>query len=240
MKLGTRSLVFGVHQVVLHGFIVLWAWKRLYGSWPKFWQVISIFIHDIGYLGSKNMDGDEGALHPYLGAMLASKLFGKEAERFVLYHSRKVAEAHGEEISPLCAADKLAFVLYPKWLYIFLGRLSGEIEEYKRRMEMEKCSDSEWFERTAELAREWAKVSLPPELASRVDTEFAPRRCRVGQGIRCPSGRCGGRSSEGPSASRHRALARLAKKIRTVLSVPGAGVAVAAVTSLAIVGSLTM
>ena len=45
-------------------------------------------------------------------------------------HSRFHAAKHDMRLSKLFRADKLAMALYPKWLYLLLGNLSGEIHEY--------------------------------------------------------------------------------------------------------------
>ena len=38
MKVGTRSLLFGSHQFMLHPLFVAIAWRRLYGRWPHGWR----------------------------------------------------------------------------------------------------------------------------------------------------------------------------------------------------------
>ena len=52
---------------------------------------------------------------------------------FALYHSRYYARANFKPYSKLCVADKLAFVITPRWLYIPLATASGEIREYIQR-----------------------------------------------------------------------------------------------------------
>jgi hypothetical protein len=39
----------------------------------------------------------------------------------------------GLPVSRLCAADKLAFVLMPAWLYLPMTRATGELSEYMQR-----------------------------------------------------------------------------------------------------------
>lgn len=68
MQLGTKSVLFGVHNVVIHPITVALAWRDLYGRWPHLYEWIAIILHDIGYWGKPNMDGEEGRSHPYLGA----------------------------------------------------------------------------------------------------------------------------------------------------------------------------
>ena len=51
MTVGTKSVIFGVHAVLVHPFFVAWAWSRLYGfPWdPRLW--LAFLVHDVGYLG---------------------------------------------------------------------------------------------------------------------------------------------------------------------------------------------
>jgi hypothetical protein len=155
MKIGTKSVLFGVHQFALHPWFVAWGWFKLYGfrrvfigrSWhntllwgwvqqdvfasilsPRTW--LAFFVHDIGYLGKPNMDGPEGELHPTVGAAIMRAVCGEPWGEFVLFHSRFLARQRGRKPSPLCIADKLAITLPPRWLYLPLARATGEIREY--------------------------------------------------------------------------------------------------------------
>jgi hypothetical protein len=133
MTVGTKSLLFGVHQFLLHPFFVALAWRKVYGSFPadpRIW--FAFLVHDWGYWGCPEMDGKHGKWHPVGGAIIMRALFGVEWGRFVFCHSRSVAKLCGLSVSPLCAADKLAFAMYPRWLYLLLARASGEIREYMR------------------------------------------------------------------------------------------------------------
>jgi hypothetical protein len=81
MKIGTKSILFGAHQFLLHPVFVAWAWIKLYGfPWdPRVW--IAFFVHDLGYWGKPNMDGVEGETHVELGARIMHFLFdGLERE----------------------------------------------------------------------------------------------------------------------------------------------------------------
>lgn len=70
MKVGTKSLLFGVHCVLIHPYYVAKAWVKLYG-WPKHLAIwVSFFTHDLGYWGKPNMDGKEGETHVELGAKI--------------------------------------------------------------------------------------------------------------------------------------------------------------------------
>ena len=72
MRVGTKSVLYGAHAFYLHGFFVARAWWILYGfPWDvRLW--IAFFIHDLGYLGKPNMDGEEGECHPFWAARVIS------------------------------------------------------------------------------------------------------------------------------------------------------------------------
>ena len=75
MTIGTKSVLFGAHQFLLHPWFVAWGWWTLYGFPfdPRLW--VAFFVHDLGYIGKPNMDGPEGELHPRFGARLMALLF---------------------------------------------------------------------------------------------------------------------------------------------------------------------
>jgi hypothetical protein len=78
IPIGTRSLLFGAHQVFLHPLFVALAWRRLYGSWPRRLPIwVAFVIHDWGYWGLPNLDGREGSAHPLRGANLLGRLFDR-------------------------------------------------------------------------------------------------------------------------------------------------------------------
>lgn len=132
MKVGTKSLLFGVHQFLWHPFTVFLAWIKLYG-FPSWKEIICIFIHDWGYWGKPNMDGYEGKKHPIPGALLAKKWFGIEYFNLCLRHSRTTCRQLNLEPSKLCWADKLSIQYDPSWFYLLRAILSGEIKEYRKR-----------------------------------------------------------------------------------------------------------
>jgi hypothetical protein len=184
VPIGTRSILIGAHCICIHPWLVALAWWKLYGfPWdPRLWA--AFFLHDIGYLGKPNMDGEEGEAHVELGAWIMHVLFDRPAlvikdrqsladrkwHDFTLYHSRFYAKNDGVNPSPLCAADKLALYLTPWWLYLPMIRLTGEIKEY---MELSKArteagepkyssqklstdSEKSWCFDVQEYARRWA------------------------------------------------------------------------------------
>lgn len=75
MKVGTKSILFGYHQFLIHPLFVALAWWKLYGfPWdPRLW--VAFFVHDVGYWGKPNMDGAEGESHPFVGAKIMGALF---------------------------------------------------------------------------------------------------------------------------------------------------------------------
>jgi hypothetical protein len=56
VKVGTKSILFGAHQFVLHPLILFVAWWQLYGfpADPRLW--VAFVVHDLGYWGKPNMD----------------------------------------------------------------------------------------------------------------------------------------------------------------------------------------
>ena len=150
MKLGKRSLLFGVHQFLLHPIIVYIAWFKLYGC-PSWKETICIIIHDWGYWFCSDIDGPEGEYHPEFGAKLAERWLGEEYRDLCLYHSRTYARKAGKEPSLLCWADKLSIIIEPWWLYLPRAWMSRELKEYRIR-----AAASEKIPSTASH-REWYK-----------------------------------------------------------------------------------
>lgn len=75
MTVGTKSILFGAHQFMIHPWFVAWAWWKLFGfPWdPRLW--IAFFIHDLGYWGKPNMDGPDGEKHVQWAARVMSRWF---------------------------------------------------------------------------------------------------------------------------------------------------------------------
>jgi len=167
MKIGTKSVLFGAHQFMIHPWFVASAWWKLYGfPWdPRLW--VAFFVHDLGYVGSPNMDGPEGEWHVAMGAQIMGALFDERhlltpwygaictsITNFILgpcrhrqtwycfcfYHSRFMAKRYGVPFSKLCVADKLSFCYTPRWLYLPMVNWSGEIHEYMKLAEKGKYS----------------------------------------------------------------------------------------------------
>lgn len=147
MCVGSKSLLFGVHQFVWHPVTVWLAWVHLNKSYPRWWECVAIFTHDLGYWGKPDMDGEEGRRHPPAGAHLAytwtynlARFFGMSdsdargrayrAWKLSIGHSRYYAAQIGIEVSKLFYADKCAILFDPKYFYLFRAILSGELWEY--------------------------------------------------------------------------------------------------------------
>ena len=130
LAVGTRSVLFGAHQFLLHPLCLFLAWWRLYGfpADPRLWVVF--FAHDLGYWGLRDLDGDAGQLHPAWGGALVGRWFGRAWGDLCLGHSRYYAQRVGIPVSKLMRADKYATCLMPLWLYVALVWLSGEYKEY--------------------------------------------------------------------------------------------------------------
>lgn len=162
MKLGTKSLLFGVHQFAWHPWTVARAWRAIYGRWPDWRVAICILVHDWGYWGCAEMDGKEGEQHPRRGAAIASWLFDAPEDtkwlNFMLGHSRTMARLQGIEQSKLCGPDKLSIAFDPPAFYLFRARLTGELAEYRANAEragfMPACApDRSWHRKLVEVEK---------------------------------------------------------------------------------------
>jgi hypothetical protein len=141
LPVGTKSLLFGVHQFLWHPLVVARAWRHLHGKWPTIDEWIAIIVHDWGYWGCRDMDGPCGIQHPAVGARIAhgvvffysrDKRRARKAEHLVLGHSSgfiRLPQARGH-ISKLCAPDKFSICYEPWWWYSLRAKLTGELPEY--------------------------------------------------------------------------------------------------------------
>jgi hypothetical protein len=130
MKIGTKSILFGAHQFLIHPIFVALAWWSLYGfPWDiRLW--VTFVIHDWGYWGLSEMDNEEGEKHVEWAAQKMTRWFGPQWGIFCRYHSRFYARKHGVAVSRLCVADKYAMWWTPTWLYVPFAWATGEIQEY--------------------------------------------------------------------------------------------------------------
>jgi hypothetical protein len=181
---------------------------------------VAFFVHDLGYLGKPDMDGEEGERHVILGAKIMQFLFDNKHGHcgraecamaagmgypspeqedyqywadmhsdlepdftrdynraialcrarcrdcrqirygwrdFTLLHSRFWAKQMwgGAPPSRLCFADKLAFCLTPRWLYLPMVGWSGEILEYMSRASKEEGSKYASMNLDASTRKAW-------------------------------------------------------------------------------------
>ena len=129
MKIGTKSLLFGCHQVLLHPVFVLWGWVYLYGLRTLTWQIlIAVVIHDWGYWGCQEMDGPQGSLHPTRLKFL--EYLPSQTRFLIKYHSRHLSKRLNTTPSRLCWADKLGTGIMSSRLWAILAYMSGEGKEY--------------------------------------------------------------------------------------------------------------
>ena len=160
MNIGTKTVLFGVHQFLIHPWFVAEGWRRLYGFPfdPRLW--IAFFLHDLGYFGKPNLDGLEGEQHPEFAAKIMGFLFGERWADFCRYHSRFLAKKNGRHVSRLCVADKMAIALQPGWMYLPMARATGELHEYmsgemKRNPNFDRTPE-QWFLALQKYIKEWA------------------------------------------------------------------------------------
>jgi len=127
MKIGTKSLLFGVHTWFIHPFFVAKAWNDLYGWYPdhpyrpfpqldlfKYWVKLWVcfFVHDWGYWGKKEMDGPEGDKHPEVGAGIAHSLLDR-----VLYYEPNGPHSQIGDDYPVKDTEWYKFCLYHSRFY---------------------------------------------------------------------------------------------------------------------------
>lgn len=111
MKQGTASVLFGCHSIV-HSIVVIVAWRKWYGRFPKPWQIACILIHDIGHWGKQYLDNyEEKKKHSLLGAAVAWQIFGDKGYDLIAGHN----EYNGHARSELYRPDKYSWVIAPLW-----------------------------------------------------------------------------------------------------------------------------
>jgi hypothetical protein len=157
MRVGTKSLLFGVHQFLYHPLTVALAWKRVYTRWPNWWECVAICCHDLGYWGKRDMDGSDGITHPWGGARIAFKVvmllqrWSKAPAELKLERAWRAWElciTHSAgycwhwnasrggllklPLGLLALPDKVCVLYDPRWFYLLRARLSGEIYEFMR------------------------------------------------------------------------------------------------------------
>lgn len=182
VPLGTRSLLIGAHQFLLHPACVLIAWTRLYGLPldPRLWLLA--VVHDWGYWGKHDMDGPEGLTHPARGAAIMRRVGGADWEALAAGHSRSYAKTLQLPTSALCAPDKLATAMLPAWLYLRLVRWSGELPGYMAMDHANSCyvgdDPSAWHRALQHESREWIRNDLIERDSARANAHAGARDAR--------------------------------------------------------------
>jgi len=127
LKEGTRSYLIGSHQFLLHPLWVLFAWRLEYKGWPKWWEIICIFLHDVGVCGRQYLS-DDGAKkgHWMLGAWWSYLIVWKLSRNPYLGQVAAwtcAGHCPGESSLPhlpvheskLFRADKRSWLIAPMW-----------------------------------------------------------------------------------------------------------------------------
>ena len=121
MSQGTKSILFGAHQFIVHPYFVYKAFKLCNYRKPQFWELICIIIHDWGYWGMdylidrkvENWRADDG--HEKLGARIALRLFGLQGYKFVMGHGGEALRFHPKHRSAMYWPDKISSLIAPRW-----------------------------------------------------------------------------------------------------------------------------
>jgi len=131
MKLGTRSLLFGCHQILLHPLFTLIGWVKLYGWGSINFQVLlAIFFHDWGYWGCESIDGPDGSMHPFFFPSYFDNSRFNTVRKEITWHSRHLSAIFDTQPSRLCWADKLGLIIMPPSWWALFAYASGEGWEY--------------------------------------------------------------------------------------------------------------
>ncbi len=111
---GTISILFGCHSTI-HSILVTISWIKLYRRFPKPWELICIFLHDIGHIGKQYLDDyEQKKEHWILGAKMSRFLFGKRGYNLVAGHCTH----NGIRKSLLYKPDKYSWYIAPTWWLI--------------------------------------------------------------------------------------------------------------------------
>src|ERR1035437_39991 len=118
MRQGTVSVVFGCHSPI-HSMLVTLSWRKIYGGWPRPWELACIFLHDIGHWGKDYLDDPEQkARHWELGARKARWMFGEQGNFMVEWHCVREPERR----SLLYYPDKYSWFIAPYW-WFYLNKI---------------------------------------------------------------------------------------------------------------------
>jgi len=133
MTEGTKSYLFGCHQFFMHPLMVIIAWIKLFNSFPMFWELVCIFLHDIGHIGKNYLsDYEQKKKYWELGANIADKLFGKKGYYLIALHTKQSGIGKNAQ-STLLYADKYSWVIAPVWWL----RLNDKVEAFGKQRSLE-------------------------------------------------------------------------------------------------------
>ena len=141
MTEGTKSYLIGYHHFLLHPLWVLIAWKLEYKSWPKWWEIVCIFLHDAGVCGRQYLSDEQAKKgHWELGANLAYRIILKHSKTkaisaYLLCAGHCPGESGFDE-SRLFRADKRSPLVSPTcwlwWNYLIEGFKTTKPREWKK------------------------------------------------------------------------------------------------------------
>ena len=119
MTEGTKSYLIGCHQFLLHPACVLLAWRLEYKSWPKLWQIVCIFLHDIGICGRQYLSDEEAKKgHWENGVRLANRILSHFGVHFVdvlCFIAGHCPQESKYSESELFRPDKRSWLVAPMW-----------------------------------------------------------------------------------------------------------------------------
>ena len=122
MKEGTLSVLVGCHNPLFHGIWVLMAWRLEYKSWPTLWELVGIFLHDIGIWGRDYLSDDKAKIgHWENGALWTDRIVTKLSSSHSLgFEAGMLCNGHcpgesGLPESKLARADKRSHLIAPLW-----------------------------------------------------------------------------------------------------------------------------
>lgn len=119
MTEGTKSYLIGCHQFLFHPLWMLMAWRLEYKSWPKWWEVICILLHDVGICGRQYLSDDKAKIgHWQKGAKIANRMlavrFNLGGAPWCMIAGHCPKESDYPE-SKLSRADKRSWLVAPMW-----------------------------------------------------------------------------------------------------------------------------
>lgn len=157
---GLRSVTIGMHNPIIHGFLVVLAWHKIYRGFPSFKELMCIILHDVGYIKQDFIDGD-GDRYPELGAKICGYLFGRDYYVLCITHSREYAKKLSLPLSKLGYADKYSVLLIPNLIYKPLIYLGGEAQEYHKTTKTKKWGYPIKTQLIKDDYRKWWMRNLP-------------------------------------------------------------------------------